>query len=335
MKSAGLPKPDGPKVKFGRDGPVGDKAPSGMDNIHDDVLEALAKKKAESDRLDESAIVHRLTEDYGGLIYNALRLFKLLQPLGDTDMFRKEGGVEEEMFDPASGSGLSDRDMDTASHIAHPSAPLPAYYPPPPLATVVSDSSKSAPTVQARCVLGPGGSGPLGPPLFAKVCPTWAPPNVFANISPPLYNPNTPAWGASDAFHPRPGQDGTKNLMSAIFYNMDRLENPAVQTKPCTLGGVKINGEIWVYMARFVNNYKVPLSPWATGKQHAIGLKALNDRLRPLYDLHDLPCGLTNRFCIGAASMTWGGRPSDPDYLMSEQDFLSWAPSQVGSYTPL
>ena len=90
----------------------------------------------------------------------------------------------------------------------------------------------------------------------------------------------------------------------------------------------------WALMARFFNNYKVALCPGVTGKQLALWLDALNDRMRPLYDLHDLPCGFANRYCIGAASVTWGGRPSDSDYVLAEQDFLGWTPNHFDSYTP-
>ena len=100
------------------------------------------------------------------------------------------------------------------------------------------------------------------------------------------------------------------------------------------MGGIKRNDEIWVYMARFFNNYKVALRPGVTGKQLATGPKALNDRLRPPYDLRDLPCGLANRYCIWAASKTWGGRPSGPDYIISEQDYSRWALNQFDSYSP-
>ena len=82
------------------------------------------------------------------------------------------------------------------------------------------------------------------------------------------------------------------------------------------------------------NNYKATLRPGVTGKQLATGLKALGGRIGPLYDLHDLPCWFTNRLCLGAASMIWGGRPAGPDYLLSEQDFLCWGPNQSDSYSP-
>ena len=78
----------------------------------------------------------------------------------------------------------------------------------------------------------------------------------------------------------------------------------------------------------------VALCPGVTGKQLATGLKTLNDRLRPLYDLHDMPFGLKNRFRWGDASMTWGGGPSDSDYFLHEQDFLSWTPNRFDSYAP-
>ena len=63
-----------------------------------------------------------------------------------------------------------------------------------------------------------------------------------------------------------------------------------------------------------------------------MGLQSLNDRLRPPYETLDLPCGFTIRFCVGSAALTWGCRPGDPDRVLGEQDFISWAPNQFGSY---
>ena len=103
-----------------------------------------------------------------------------------------------------------------------------------------------------------------------------------------------------------------------------------MQSKPCTTEGLRRNGEIWFYMARFFGNYKVAWLPGVTGKQPATGP---NDGLRPLYEGHDLPCGFTI-FLQCSDSITRGGRPSDPDYLLSEQDFLSWAPNHFDSYMP-
>ena len=99
--------------------------------------------------------------------------------------------------------------------------------------------------------------------------------------------------------------------MSSIVYNMDRLANPDTQTKPATLEGGKRNEEIWVFVARFFNNFHVSLRPGVTGKTLDVGAKSLNGRLRPLYGNLGIPCGFANRFCIGSAALTWGenGRP--------------------------
>ena len=83
---------------------------------------------------------------------------------------------------------------------------------------------------------------------------------------------------------------------------MGRLENPETQTRPVTLEGIERNGEIWVFIARYFNNYHAVLRP---GEQLAIGLEALNGRLRLLYDPMEFPCGFAIRFCIGAAALTW------------------------------
>ena len=65
MKSAALPKPDGPKVKYDSDGPRATAASSGTDNVPGEVLKALVRKTTSCDRLGESTIVQRPTVDCG------------------------------------------------------------------------------------------------------------------------------------------------------------------------------------------------------------------------------------------------------------------------------
>ena len=50
----------------------------------------------------------------------------------------------------------------------------------------------------------------------------------------------------------------------------------------------------------------------------AVGLKALNDRIRHLYETLDIPCGVPNRFCIGEGAPPRGGRPRDPEHVLGE-----------------
>ena len=94
--------------------------------------------------------------------------------------------------------------------------------------------------------------------------------------------------------------------------------------------------KFWRTLLDIFNNYHVALSPGVTRKQLATRLGALNDRLRPLYGALDIPCGCANRFCIGDASLKWGGvgggRPGDPDYVFPGQDFRSWAPNHFDGY---
>ena len=137
---------------------------------------------------------------------------------------------------------------------------------------------------------------------------------------------------AADALPPIPDHDDSNRLLAPIGYNMDRLDKPETQANPGTIGGIKRNEEIWVFFARYFDNFRVSFCPGVAGKQLAIGLKSLNDRLRPLYDHFGIPNGFSNRLCLGAASLTWGGRVGDPDYVLSEQDFLGWAPHHVDSY---
>ena len=61
-------------------------------------------------------------------------------------------------------------------------------------------------------------------------------------------------------------------------------------------------------------------------------MTSLNDRWRPLYVNLGIPCGCADRFCIGAAALTWGGRTGVPDYALGDADFISSAPNRFDSY---
>ena len=105
---------------------------------------------------------------------------------------------------------------------------------------------------------------------------------------------------------------------------MDRIANPDTSTKAGTIGNIRRNEEILVYVARYFDNNTVALCPGAFGKQLALGLKSLNEKLRPLYDQYKIPCGFSNRFCIAACCRYWGGRDKEEDFYLAESDFGTW-----------
>ena len=171
-------------------------------------------------------------------------------------------------------------------------------------------------------------------PPVATPAPGFGPAGVFSGIPvvrPPLASMH---FGHADALPPIPETGGTSKILASIGRNIDRLANPDVSAKPGTIDGLKRNEEIWAYVARPFNNYGVAFCPGVTGKQLALGLKALNDRIRPLYDSLELPCGFANRLGIGAAALTRGARTCDPDRILCEQDFAGWDPNQFDVYQP-
>ena len=149
--------------------------------------------------------------------------------------------------------------------------------------------------------------------------------DVFANIPRPATIQVTDSCGVNDALPPIPELNDPNKLLSSIAYSMDRLANPDISTKPGALESMKRNEDLLVFASMFRNSYHVARCPGVTFKQLAMGLKSLNDRLRPLYNSLDIPCGFANRFCLGASALTWGCRPGDPDHVIGEQDFVSWA----------
>ena len=46
-----------------------------------------------------------------------------------------------------------------------------------------------------------------------------------------------------------------------MVYNMDRMAHPDINPKPGTLYGIRRNGEIHVYVARFFDTNTVALCP--------------------------------------------------------------------------
>ena len=121
-------------------------------------------------------------------------------------------------------------------------------------------------------------------------------PNVFAGISPCSATSNGITYGLGAALTTLPDATEPNKILSPIGYNIDRLANTDTATKPGTLEGIKRNEEIWAFIARHFNNYHASLCPGVTIKQLCMGSKSLNDRLRPLYDYLEIPCGFTNRF---------------------------------------
>ena len=338
MISAVLPQPVGPKVKF-----EGDKVPKspavGLENIPDEVLLSLVNKMLGTG-VSESGVVEQLTTDYGGsLLHNALRIKELtMAEKGDANVtqtaphipIKLEPGIElvrDIQSHAESVPGPSTNDAHARNITHHP------------LHTSEPNTGSGVRILQGKLVE-PKCNGTSGtvytPPLVGSL--DWAGPattNVFHNI--PLSGitqSGASSFGTADALPPVADQGESNKWLASIGYNIDRLANPETQAKPGTLDSVKRNEEIWVFVARYFNNFHVSLCPGVVGKQLATGLKSLNDRLRPLYESIGLPNGFTNRVCLGAANFAWGGRTGDSDHVLSEQDFTSWTPHQFDSYIP-
>ena len=213
---------------------------------------------------------------------------------------------------------------------------------PSPFRVLDSSSSTVVDGVPAPAAVGPAErpSVPPAPPVVVRgrlVCPMAVVPDPGLLAPPPaaqLFSTNPPSTPIPGVAAPHGGALSETALLTSMVYHMDRIANPDVNTKPGTLGGTRRNGEIHVSVARGFDNFTVTLCPGVVGKQLALGLKALNERLRPLYDLHQLPTGFPNRFCIGASCLTWGGRPKEDDWAISEADFPSWTPSEFDKFSP-
>ena len=182
------------------------------------------------------------------------------------------------------------------------------------------------------CVAVPGhrlpGSAAVDP-LFSRPAIGGAPSGV----------PISPGAGFAPAAAPIPGQNSTglgntvgDPFMCSMAYNLDRMANPEVAVKAGTIEGVRRMGEIHVYVARFFDNHLVALGPGITDKALAQHLKSLNERLRPLFGAYQIPTGFTNRLCIGAATLTWGGRDKEDEYVLTESDFVAWTPNDFDKY---
>ena len=122
--------------------------------------------------------------------------------------------------------------------------------------------------------------------------------------------------------------------MSSVCHHLDRVANPDSQTvaKSGTLESIKRMEEIWVYCARGFDTLPVLLCPGIVGRQLAIQLKSLNTQLWKIYEATALPTAFTNKLCLGAASLAWGGKSNDPLWVLGEQDFTTWAPAELDKY---
>ena len=327
MGKAAIPPSEAPKVKFEME-PGHPNAPAvGMGNIPGGVSGASVRRMSDEEDLTPHEIASRLTDEYGGdLLSNALRIFHLMGEKASPSGLQGGFGVkypDSQADTQQAPPGNTPREE--AYNFDTPVPPdVPGVHP-------VTLKGTALPPLQATL-------RKQGPSLAVKHEPSQiplgiTPPiNLFTNV--PI-NPAagaTNSFGTSDAQPPLPEATDSNKLLSAIVYNMDRLANPEVATKPGTSDSIKRNGEIWAFVARYFNNFHVSLCPGVTGKQLALSLKAINDRLRPLYESMDLPCGFSNRFCIGVASFTWGSRAGDPDHILREQDFVSWDPNQFDAY---
>ena len=293
------------------------KAPAaGMDNIPDNVLKELGHRMSEEEDLTEQEISCKLTDYYGGdLLSNAMRIYHILGDLSSSPNGR-------------------DRDYNHLRGI-HSTA----QRPPPEEVPRENDYNGDAPIPKETKTFHPVTfHGTVRPPLQATLhvprasAPAVAPlgvlSDVFANI-PKTAKPSTDAsFRTSDALPPIPDQSGPNMMLSAIAYNMDRLSNPDVSAKPWALESMDRNGEIWVFCVTVFNNYHVSMCPGVAGKQLAIGLKSLNDRIRPLCDTLEVAFGFTNRFCVGAAALA----PGDHEHIWRVRYFTSWTPNQFDFY---
>ena len=243
MGQALVPPADAPYVKFEFE-PRHHKAPAaGMDNSPDNVLKALVHRMSEEEEEEatDQAIVGKLSDDYGGdLLSNALRIYPLLGDLSSSSI-----GCDRDYNHLRVSQAAAERPppeelpMKKAYNI---DAPIPkatkTFHPVSLHGTVLSP-------LQATLHV------PRASALAPDVAPLGGLSDVFANIPKTTTPAPNASFGTSDALHPIPDQSGPNKLLSAIVYNVDRLSNPDVSTKPGALESLKRNGEIWVFVARF------------------------------------------------------------------------------------
>ena len=309
IAQAVLPSAPPPQVKFvgDKDKSSGGVAKQGVCLVPDEVLVPLIEKLRQGGCFaNQPDLIDELTERYGGDVFeNAMhvrqleaeseRLAKEFEDrLRKIDLISEEPRIVPSPHQTISGSiPVPQVDSKLTGKDITPPPP-----PPPPV------------VVQGRMV----------PPVLAAPAPSY----LFT--SPNTQSP-IPGVVASSG-----GPLSDNALLTSMVYHIDRIANPDVNPKPGTLDGIRRNDEIHIFVARFFDNYTVTLCPGVVGKQLALGLKSLNERLRPLYELHKIPTGFSNRLCLGAACLTWGGRGKDEDWVLNESDFPSWTPSDFDKY---
>ena len=310
MSQAALPPKEPPKVKFGNLTPP-DKAPDiGMGSIPDEVSKALVTRMTTVEGMSEPEVACRLADDYGGaLLDNALRIYRLVVEKSSSsgDVGTPVVQNRSKPTDPPPSERVKCYSFDPPD--------IPAAPPVTPkilIGRIVQPPVAGVLTTPPVAPLHVGPNAAVGPVTVAPTVRDASQNNVFANVPRTAAAPQTTSLGTNDALPPTPDLGDPNKLFSPIAFSMDRLANPDISTKPGTPERLKRNEEICEFVARFFNNYHVSLCPGVTGKPLAVGLKALNDRIRPLYEDLDLPCGLTNRICIGAAALTWGCRLGGP-----------------------
>ena len=209
---------------------------------------------AEGD-VSEAEISQQLTAEYGGgFLRNALRIYRLLG-----DPFPHQ--PSQSTATPPDNQLLGGHRCKTEPN-AHPPTKCYNFDATPDrevCGAQVRDPVHEGPYIQATAP-NPKSSYSLGCWLAPVGCnkgrfsPNYATPvaSVLQDIQPPQANQVTPkSFGFSDAMAPIPDGEDSNKLLSPIVYNMDRLANPDVQTKPGALEGIKSNEEILAYVARY------------------------------------------------------------------------------------
>ena len=122
--------------------------------------------------------------------------------------------------------------------------------------------------------------------------------------------------------------------MGTVCHRLDRIANPdsAATPKSGTFESIKRMGEILVFCARGFDTVPVQICPGIVGKQLALQMRSLNTQLWKLYESLDIPTAFTNKMCLAAAKLHWGGRSNDPAWVLGEQDFATWSPSELDKY---
>ena len=367
MVKALEPTPPVSRVSFESEGKA-KKEPRGLHTLPQGVLTALYKRLS-GEGLSESAIVDRLSTECGGaLLGNGKAKRSLVDSIDDCEFGKLKRrldridyvGVAPEPREAPAPYPATDpiapreNSLPTKPPLSQPiyvqgrHLPTPMYqeFPPAHGQTVIpsglTQSRSSAPVaVAAPTCVTPAATtlphvGNTCDPLFSD-----APSSLLPNI--PCGSPiglnfeahQPPAMPPLPVTATQPGGlDSSSSALTSLAYHVDRLANPDTATKPGTIEGLKRNDEILAYVARFFDNHTSALCPGVTGKSLALGLKALNEKLRPLYDQYRIPCGFSNRFCIFAAGLSRGGRNGKEDRYLTEADFPTRSTRDFDKYTP-